>query len=344
MNDNIKNCLKIIIPVILLLIGLATIVYPKVTGEPLTPVYRYHELKEYPLWEIPIVYIFSYATRAWGPLLFAFMLGGFFSTFISKEKMMTYFSSKSKRNYFIAAGLAPVFTVCSCAMIPIFAGVMMAGAGIGPAVTFLLMAPAANIMAIIFTSEIISWKLALARIVFSFIGAIIIGMILSKTPWGKKMEEKYMGMAGKRQAKIQEMGVEDKFWETMHVAGDLTRKVVPYLVLGLVFVSFIEAYMPKDIVAKWLTGVHGVILGGAIGVPTYTPTLVEVFFTKSLINLGMSASAALAFLIGAPMASIPSMLGVSRVVGWKVVLSYAILAIIVAIISGLIYLGLGVGL
>ena len=90
--------------------------------------------------------------------------------------MMFYFSSK--RNYFIAALLAPVFTVCSCAMIPIFAGIMMAGAGIGPAITFLLMAPSANVMAIIFTSEIISWKLALARIVFSFIGAIIIGMMI----------------------------------------------------------------------------------------------------------------------------------------------------------------------
>ena len=339
-----KKWIKIVVPTALLILGLATIVYPKITGEPLTPVYKYHELKEYPLWEIPIVYIFSYATRAWGPLLFAFMLGGFFSTFISKEKMMAYFSSKSKRNYFIAAGLAPVFTVCSCAMIPIFAGIMMAGAGIGPAITFLLMAPAANIMAIIFTSEIISWKLALARIVFSFIGAIIIGMIVAKTPWGKKIEEKYMEMAGKRQAKIQEMRIEDKFWETMHVAGDLAKRVVPYLALGLVFVSFIEAYMPREIVAKWLTGVHGVFLGGAIGVPTYTPTLVEVFFTKALINLGMSPSAALAFLIGAPMASIPSMLGISRVVGWKVVLTYAILAIIVAIISGLIYLGLGVGL
>ncbi len=340
----IKKWLKIVVPVALLIFGLATIVYPKITGKPLTPVYKYENLKDYPVWEIPLVYIFSYATRAWSPLLFTFMLGGFFSTFIPKEKMMAYFSSKSRRNYFISAGLAPVFTVCSCAMIPIFAGIMMAGAGIGPAITFLLMAPAANFMAIIFTSEIISWKLALARIIFSFIGAIFIGAIVAKTPWGKAIEEKYASIAGKRQTAIKEMAMEDKFWETARVAGDLAKRVTPYLLLGLVFVSYIEAYLPKDIVAKWLTGIHGVILGGAIGVPTYTPTLVEVFFTKSLINLGMSPSAALAFLIGAPMASIPSMLGVSRVVGWKVVLTYATLAIIVAIISGLIYFALGVGL
>jgi hypothetical protein len=344
MGNKTAKVLKIVIPLLFLIFGLTTIVYPKITGVPLTPVYKYEKLTEYPIWEIPLVYIFSYATRAWGPLLFAFMLGGFFSTFISKERMMAYFSSKTRRNYFIAAGLAPVFTVCSCAMIPIFAGIMMASAGIGPGISFLLMAPAANFMAIIFTSEIISWKLALARIVFSFFGAIIIGMIVAKTPWGRAIEEKYRNMAGRREIAIKEMAIEEKFWETARVAWDLTKKVVPYLVLGLVIVSYIEAYLPKDIVARWLTGIHGVILGGAIGVPTYTPTLVEVFFTKSLINLGMASAAALAFLIGAPMASIPSMLGVSRVVGWKVVLTYAVLAIVVAIISGLIYLGLGVGL
>jgi len=344
MADKMKKYLKVIIPIGLLIFGLLTIVYPKITGSPLMPVFKYHELKEYPLYGIPIVYIFSYATRAWGPLLFAFLLGGFFSVFISKEKMMRYFSSKKTRNYFIAALLAPVFTVCSCAMIPIFGGIMITGAGIGPALTFLLMAPAANIMAIIFTSEIISWKIALARIIFSFIGAIMIGMILSKTPWGKTIEEKFGKISIDRSAKIHEMKIDERFWETINVAWDLTKKVIPYLGLGLVFVSFIEAYLPADIVAKWLTGVKGVILGGAIGVPTYTPTLVEVFFTKSLINLGMAPASALAFLIGAPMASIPSMLGVSRIVGWKVVLNYAVLAIIVAIIAGLVYLSLGIGL
>jgi len=339
-----KKWFKILFPTLLLIIGLATIVIPKITGSPLTPTYQYSSLKGYPIWEIPIVYIYSYTTRAWGPLLFAFMLGGFFSTFISKKRMMAYFSSKRPRNYFISASLAPVFTVCSCAMIPIFGGIMMAGAGIGPALTFLLMAPAANIMAIIFTSEIISWKLALARIIFAFFGAILIGWIVSKTSWGKAIEERFRKNAVERSTKIEKMEIDEKFWESSKVAWDLTKKVVPYLALGLVFVSFVEAYLPADIVAHWFTGMRGVILGGAIGVPTYTPTLVEIFFTKSLIVLGMAPAAALAFLLGAPMVSIPSMLGVSRIVGWKVVGSYAILAIIVAIISGLVYLFLGVGL
>ncbi|MCD6472128.1 permease, partial [Candidatus Aerophobetes bacterium] len=84
---------------------------------------------------------------------------------------------------------------------------------------------------------------------------------------------------------------------------------------------------------------HGVILGAAIGVPMYTPTLVEVFLVKALLNLGMSPAAAIAFLISAPMASVPSMLGVSRLINWRCVLNYAILAIVVGIIAGFIYMG-----
>jgi len=341
---NTKKWLKITIPALLLLIGLTTIIYPKITGRPLVPIYKYHDLRGYPVWEIPFVYIFSYVTRAWGALLFAFMLGGFFSAFVPKERMMIYFSSKRLRNYFVAASLAPVFTVCSCAMIPIFGGIMTAGAGIGPALTFLLMAPAANIMAILFTGEIISWKLAVARILFAFLGAIVIGWIVSKTRWGKAVEERFGVLAEQRSIQIRGMEIDEKFWESLRVAWDLTKRVVPYLALGVFLVSFIEAYLPAGVVAKWLTGVRGVIIGGVLGVPTYTPTLVEVFFTKSLINLGMAPAAALAFLLGAPMASIPSMLGVSRIIGWKVVGSYAVLSIIVAILSGLIYLSLGIGL
>ncbi|MDZ7794683.1 MAG: permease [Spirochaetia bacterium] len=121
-------------------------------------------------------------------------------------------------------------------------------------------------------------------------------------------------------------------------AWGLAKKVLLYLIIGVFAISFIEAYLPPTIVAKYLTGVKGVLLGAVVGVPTYTPTLVEIFLIKAMLNLGMAPAAALAFLIGAPMASIPSMMGVSQVVGWNVVLRYATLAVIVAALAGLFYL------
>ncbi len=336
--------LKTILPWLIIGVGLATIVYPRITGTPLFPVFNYdnpatadyNELMDYGTWQVPFVYIFSYITRAWGPLAFAFMLGGVLSAFVPKETMKKYLGSKRFRSFVLAGVLAPVLTVCSCAMIPIFGGLLLSGAGIGPALTFLLMAPAANIMALIFTATIISEKIMLFRLAFSLVGAVAIGYLISRTKWGKEQETKYAGITAVSVEEVK-LDFHEKSWNAMKEAGILAKLVLPYLAIGILVISFIERYLPTQLVASYLSGTGGVALGAVIGVPTYTPTLVEVFLVRGLLNKGMSAAAALAFLIGAPMASIPSMLGVSRIIGWKVVINYALLAIVVAFVAGLVY-------
>ncbi|NWF77664.1 MAG: permease [Chloroflexi bacterium] len=333
--------LKTILPWLIIGVGLATIVYPRVTGTPLFPVFNYdnpattdyNELMDYAFWQAPFVYIFSYITRAWGPPAFAFVLGGVLSAFVLKETMKKYLSSRHFHSFVLAGVLAPVLTVCSCAMIPIFGGLLLSGAGIGPALTFLPMAPAANIMALIFTATIISERIMLFRLAFSLVGAIAIGYLTSRTRRGKEQEKKYASITAVSVEEVK-FDFNEKSWNAMKEAGILAKLVLPYLGAGLFIISFIERYLPTQLVVNYLSGTSGVALGAAIGVPTYTPTLVEVFLVKGLINKGMSPAAALAFLIGAPMASIPSMLAVSRIIGWKVVVNYALLAIVVAFIAG----------
>jgi len=323
----------------LFLLGLLTVVYPRFANRPLVPQYTYTNLKDFPFWQIPFVYIASYATRAWGALLFAFTLGGIIVAFVPRDKMKRAMSSGRVSSYFLAAALAPVLTVCSCAMIPIFGGLLISGVGLGPALTFLLMAPAANLLALIFTWQIISWKIMLFRAVFSFFGAMAIGWIVSRTPAGKAKEKEFAGIEALQAEDGRSFSFAEKSWRALKEAWDLAKKVLPYLAIGVFAISFVEAYLPASIVARYMTGVTGVLLAAVIGVPTYTPTLVEVFLIRAMLNLGMAPAAALAFLIGAPMASIPSMLGVSRIIGWKVVWQYAVLAVVVAAAAGLLYLG-----
>jgi len=114
--------------------------------------------------------------------------------------------------------------------------------------------------------------------------------------------------------------------------------------LGVAAISFVEAYLPPPLVAKYLTGFRGVVIGSVIGVPTYTPTLVEVFLVKAMLGLGMDPAAALAFMIGGPMSSIPSMMSASRIAGWKVVGTYAALAVLLGIAAGGVFLWAGVSL
>jgi uncharacterized membrane protein YraQ (UPF0718 family) len=77
----------------------------------------------------------------------------------------------------VVAGLC--LAVCSCTILPLFAGIRKSGAGLGPAMVLLYTAPATNILAVIYTSGLIGPDVAIARIVLSICFAIIIGISMS---------------------------------------------------------------------------------------------------------------------------------------------------------------------
>ncbi len=328
----------------LLFLGAATIIVPRITGRPLFPIFVLKDLKSLSLPLLPLLYTGSYVTRAWGPLTFAFCLGGGIIAFVSQERCSRLLASGKGSAYVAAALTAPILTVCSCAMLPIFGALLIAGAGIGPAVTFLLMAPAANVMALFFTWELLSWKLAVGRFLASALGAMAIGCVVSRTSFGKVKEQEYAG----RKRLFAGTTEEESFWEKsgrgLDEALGLAKKILPVLLLGVAAISFVEAYLPPPLVAKYLTGFRGVVIGSFIGVPTYTPTLVEVFLVKAMLGLGMDPAAALAFMIGGPMSSIPSMMSASRIAGWKVVGTYAALAVLLGIVAGGVFLWAGISL
>ena len=96
--------------------------------------------------------------------------------------------------------------------------------------------------------------------------------------------------------------------------------MLPYSIVGLVIVSYVEAYLPQELVTGYLTGIAGVFLASVVGGPLYTPTLVEIVLGRSLLQLGMSKAALLSWLMDQPY-DIPNMVAVSRIVRWKVVLT-----------------------
>lgn len=114
-------------------------------------------------------------------LLPAFYIAGAMTALIPKETV-TRFLGRSTPKYisYPAAALAgSVLAVCSCTIVPLFAGIYKKGAGIGPAITFLFFAPAANILALIYTGGIIGPDLAFARLFLSLAFGIGIGMIMA---------------------------------------------------------------------------------------------------------------------------------------------------------------------
>jgi uncharacterized membrane protein YraQ (UPF0718 family) len=110
----------------------------------------------------------------------AFFIAGAISVFVSQASVMKYLGAKA--NKFLAYGVASVsgtiLAVCSCTVLPLFAGIYKMGAGLGPACAFLYSGPAINVLAIILTARVLGFQLGLARAVGAIAFSIIIGLLM----------------------------------------------------------------------------------------------------------------------------------------------------------------------
>jgi len=114
-------------------------------------------------------------------LLPAFFIAGGMSALIPRESIMRFLGRKAPKyvSYPAAAAAGSLLAVCSCTIVPLFAGIYKKGAGLGPAITFLFFAPAANILALSYTGVAIGADLAFARLFLSLAFGIGIGMIMA---------------------------------------------------------------------------------------------------------------------------------------------------------------------
>ncbi len=114
-------------------------------------------------------------------LLPAFVIAGAMTTLIPKETVTRYLGRNTPKyiSYPAAAAAGFLLAICSCTVIPLFAGIHKKGAGLGPAITFLFVAPAVNILALTYTGAVIGVDLAIARLVLSISFGIGVGIIMA---------------------------------------------------------------------------------------------------------------------------------------------------------------------
>jgi hypothetical protein len=114
-------------------------------------------------------------------LLPAFYIAGAMTALIPKETVTRFLGRNTPKwiSYPASAAAGFLLAVCSCTVIPLFAGIYKKGAGLGPAITFLFVAPAINILALVYTGSIIGADLAVARLLLSLAFGIGIGLIMA---------------------------------------------------------------------------------------------------------------------------------------------------------------------
>jgi uncharacterized membrane protein YraQ (UPF0718 family) len=110
----------------------------------------------------------------------AFFIAGAIGVFISQGAVMRYLGASAKKvlAYGVASVSGSVLAVCSCTVLPLFAGIYRRGAGLGPATAFLYSGPAINVLAIILTARVLGMELGVARAVGAVAFSIVIGLLM----------------------------------------------------------------------------------------------------------------------------------------------------------------------
>jgi uncharacterized membrane protein YraQ (UPF0718 family) len=118
-------------------------------------------------------------------LLPAFVIAGAMAALIPKASITRWLgrTTPSYVSYPAAAAAGSLLAVCSCTIVPLFAGVFRKGAGLGPAMTFLFFAPAGNIMALAYTGSILGVEFAVARFLLCLLFGIGIGLLMALLFW-----------------------------------------------------------------------------------------------------------------------------------------------------------------
>lgn len=114
-------------------------------------------------------------------LLPAFFIAGAIAVFVSQGSVMRYLGANAPKAlaYGVASVSGGILAVCSCTVLPLFAGIYRRGAGLGPAVAFLYAGPAVNVLAIILTASVLGPNLGVARAVGAVSFAVVIGLVMA---------------------------------------------------------------------------------------------------------------------------------------------------------------------
>ncbi len=376
-------------------------------------------------------------------LIPAFFIAGAISVFVSQAAVMKYLGAGANKimSYGVASVSGAILAVCSCTILPLFAGIWKRGAGLGPAIAFLYSGPAINVLAIILTARILGPEIGFARAIGAIFFSIIIGLIMHfvfrkeeqvkadmalhmpepeverplwqnviyfavmililvtatwgepsgatgfwaavfsikwyltgifaivlgvlMTTWFRVKPYKVFIAAGSilalailfpREPLIAFSGgivalsvlltttrgeTESWFLSTW----DFSKQIMPLLLAGVLVAGLLlgrpgsEGLIPSQWVSNLVGGnsVWANLFASVVGAFMYFATLTEVPILQGLIGAGMGKGPALALLLAGPALSLPNMLVINSVLGFRKTAVFVALVIMMATISGLIF-------
>jgi len=285
-------------------------------------------------------------------ILFAVSLIAYLKASGAESLVAKAFKGKEVRTIFIATlvgGLAPF---CSCEVIPFIASMLVLGVPLSAVMAFWLSSPLIDPPALLITASALNWDYAIAKTLSALAIGLIGGFgIYFLTKFGmftnplKPQTQSGCGSCCDTQDPFnQELVL--KFWNKTERVNIFKHEFITnglFLLKWLSLAYLIEALMVQFMSAQFIgnflssDGLSSIIIGAFAGVPAYLNSYAAPAIVSGLIEQGLSAGGAMAFLVGGAISSIPAMTAVWSLVNRSTFIAYLVFGFGGAILCGIAF-------
>lgn len=278
------------------------------------------------------------------------ILTGLIREFVPQDKLQAKLTKHDKWGSLLGASFGMLTPFCSAAVVPVTMGMATMGASLGTILSFLISAPLCNFIVLAMIYAAFGFKVTAMYLALTFSAAVIGGWLISKSPWKNEVrrgDELELATNGKScssdcssdSAAILHTTNSDKFKNVLKFAVSLFKRIIPYVLLGALISGLSAAYLPAELVEKYVGGgdLKSIIIAALIGIPLYLRIEMAIPLLNVLILKGMGMGPALALIIGGTGASLPEIALVSSVLKRKAVLAFVLIILTTAVTGGVIF-------
>lgn len=249
--------------------------------------------------------------------------------YLPVEKIRAFLTSRRwyGLDYLLAATFGAITPFCSCSSIPFFVGFLGAGIPIGVTFSFLITSPLVNEAAVILLAGLFGWQLTIAYVISGIAIGVIGGMVLSKVDVQKHIDKDILALS--TNVKLGNEPTVQKFnhdfwlmwWKEAY---QLTKKLMPYILIGVGLGSAIHGFVPQDFFEVTLGGNAwwAVPIAAIVAVPLYSNAVGVIPIVQAFVVKGVAIGTSFTFMMATVGLSLPEALILKKIMSLKLLAAY----------------------
>ncbi|MDD3774213.1 MAG: permease [Patescibacteria group bacterium] len=262
--------------------------------------------------------------------------------YLPTEKLRNFLASRKwfGLDYFFASAFGTITPFCSCSSIPLFIGFIEAGIPLGVTLSFLITSPLVNQVAVVLFAGLFGWKITILYMISAMLLGIFGGFVLGKLKLEKYVADYVWQIKSKKSEnvsiKIPFRDLIKTFWQE---GWALTKKIIPYVLLGIAIGATIHGYVPAGFFENYIKAdnIFAVPIAAIVAVPMYANAVGVIPIMQSLVEKGIPLGTAMAFMMAVVGLSLPEALILKRVMKIKLLFYFFGITTINIIIIGYLF-------